>query len=121
MNKTEVEAILGPPGDYRTALGEIGVLSCRDDAMHWRSDRTRKLDDRTMVWALYMGGKEGAWTGDTFEVSVYLDDSVHVNVLNGYPRRKTQTAFDSLIWRLNRQWLRWFPKPEQAVPKRRTI
>jgi hypothetical protein len=97
MTPTEVEAILGPPGDYRTMptiLGSsripyppVGVVN-RDAASEWRR-----------------------WDGDTASLSVAFDSQR--KVLNTYyvPNGSLdQGPLDTLLWRAKRQWQRWFPE-----------
>ena len=108
MCRAEVEAILGPPGDYRTALGETEGVTPQAGATVWRSDDDGI--DRNPTWR--QGERAGVWLGDTILVLCILDDSDHVKGILVLPRRTTQkqTAFENLLWRLKRKWRRWFPE-----------
>jgi hypothetical protein len=112
MSQANVEAILGPPGDYRTSCGETPVI-IGDDTI-WTSDGD--LDDRLAKstrkfgWIPKERGRFGIWMSDTFFADISIDATEQVTEIRGWPRRtKTQTAFDSFLWRINRQRHRWFP------------
>ena len=112
MSRAEVEAILGPPGDYRTAIGVTEYPS--DRGTSWRSDPN--LNDLNLTWqedvdwAQHELFKQTIWVGDTFFVQCRLDDSGYVKDIRVLRRRTTQTAFEGLLWRAKRQWHRWFPE-----------
>jgi hypothetical protein len=85
-----MEAILGPPGDYTT-----GPTT---------SDGFSISGNRELSFEL-------AWKADTVHLSVNFENSgevVGMGVCNC--DRVEQTRLESLLWRLKRQWRRWFPE-----------
>jgi hypothetical protein len=108
MSRAEVEAILGPPGDYRTGLGET---ECGQNT--WAPDRGPEFAVRTNWIPGQLGGKPylwGDWMGDSFRIVMVIGQSGSMEWKEGYPRRTTQGPLDNLLWRLKRQWHRWFPE-----------
>jgi hypothetical protein len=116
MSRTEVEAILGPPGDYRTRLGEtdgtdvIGSPPWQPDWVDygpaiatWQplvSDTGERAIPETSA---------GVWICDSMEITILsTDDSGRVYAAEAYARRSAG-ALDNLLWRFKRQWHRWFP------------
>jgi hypothetical protein len=97
MRRAEVEAILGPPGDYTTgptdspARGGLFLLT-RDES----------------YYPIYDAAQE--WKGNTTIIRVGFD-SANVATYKEYVRnyRVDQGPFDNLLWRAKRQW-RWFPE-----------
>ena len=101
MPPPQVEAILGPPGDYRTlppALPPVGEPFRLDQYV---PPPNTKWD--TIVSELF-------WLTDDLEIAVYFDpmgvartecEPSHVVRLN---------LLESLLWRAKRQWRRWFPE-----------
>jgi hypothetical protein len=107
MSRAEVEEILGSPGDYRTGpgatnLGRDVIMWVIDPDVHpYPPSSWSKIDEGPHSW--------GYWLGDSFQISVAIDDSGQVQEMHGFPRRTTQGVFDNLLWRAKRQWHRWFP------------
>jgi hypothetical protein len=101
MSRPDVVAILGPPGDYRTlppAMPPVGEPFRLDQDV---PPPDTKWD--TIVSQLF-------WLTDDLEIAVYFDpmgdartecEPSHVVRLN---------LLDNLLWRLKRQWHRWFPE-----------
>jgi hypothetical protein len=97
MSRAEVEAILGPPGDYRTGPVQ-GVL----------------------VWDLILDGtiwhdqctNGSAWVGDTGWVRVEFNNGDGTVWASEFfeSKRIAQHPLDNLLWRAKRQWHRWFPE-----------
>jgi hypothetical protein len=89
MFRAEVEAILGPPGDYRD----------------WPT-RYEKIGPPEGMWFF---AHELWWYDDgTLDVQFDETDRVRWSVL--WPaRRVDEGALHNLRWRLRRQWRRWFP------------
>jgi hypothetical protein len=113
MSRAEVEAILGPPGDYRTSLGETMLV---DGA--WRGDWA-DYGPVVATWVPILDSQgrpslpktsAGIWKCDSIEILVMTaDDSGRVLGASTVPRRRTGSPLDNLRWRLKRQWHRWFP------------
>jgi hypothetical protein len=111
MTCAEVEALLGPPGDYRTGLGETGFVPPDGNTQHiyWIPDSPDLCDPPPKLWTddplLWVG-----WESDSFGISIAVDDSGSVVDKLAAPRRTTQGPLDDLLWRARRQWRRWFPE-----------
>ncbi len=89
ISQAEVEAILGPPGDYRTVLTQEPP----------RPDLKR------------LGHPSGyeVWVGDTGHFLVFYSHDV-VSHKTLFPAvAAEQTPLDNLFWRAKRQWRKWFP------------
>jgi hypothetical protein len=107
MSRAEVETILGPPGDHATApLGDpdpSGVF-----LSSWRP-YNRSLVDR--VYDLFVEHEIIQWRGDAGIIAVEFTHSGHVVWAGIWPvKRAEQTPIGNLLWRLKRQWRRWFPE-----------
>jgi hypothetical protein len=92
MTRAEVEAILGPPGDYTT----------------WPTDITRW--PRGTDWR--MGDLFAEWRGDEGRILVLLDQDdglVHSDGIFAPSSPRQVNPLYALIWRAKRQWHRWFP------------
>jgi hypothetical protein len=117
MTRAEVEAILGPPDDYRTGLGESDFGD--DSASRWVGDPPGFPLSWRLGWFAYPNfqpvegvpttGMQANWFGDSCRICVVVDDAGQVRDSRVYNRRLTQSPLDSLLWRLKRQWHRWFP------------
>jgi hypothetical protein len=123
MTRAEVEAILGPPGDYRTGLGETYGLYARPGPAQWDID---SLDNdlslpswpfvSLLPWEPDSGqpdpdaelGKTVTWLGDSVRLEIIVDRSDHVRRSFIYNRRMTQGTLDNLLWRAKREWHCWF-------------
>jgi hypothetical protein len=90
MSRAEVEAILGPPGDYRNGPSR---------------------EFRQAVFTPLYPDQDLEWVGDDGWGHIICDSSGHVLETRFYSTlRAKQTAFENLLWRLKRQWHRWFPE-----------
>jgi hypothetical protein len=117
MTRNEVEAILGPPDDYRTGLGESDFGD--DSASHWVRDGT-PFPPWIPGWLAYPNvppmkgvpttGIQATWCGDSCRIWVMVDDAGRVRHSYCLNRRLTQGSLDDLLWWLKRQWDRWFPE-----------
>ena len=111
MSRADVEAFLGPPGDYRTGLGEIGEVVDTQN-MLWVPD---VIDSTLPNWSRNPGQSPedprrwANWLSDWFVILIVIDDSGQVVQKQLDPRRTTQGLLDNLLWRAKRQWHRWFP------------
>jgi hypothetical protein len=112
MTRAEVEAILGPPGDYRTSLGETACVG--PEPWSWDVD-LEDYCDRIATWQ-HIGGKyaerqsSGIWRSDSIEIGMFSDDDsgrILTHFVCG--RRTTGSPLEKLFWRAKRQWHRWFP------------
>ena len=110
LSRAEVEAILGPPGDYRTGPGETGHGSTEN--MFWTPDRSLDVA-RGMDWSNFSQSPDAPglcaiWLSDSATVIIGIDDSGTVVFKRERPRRTTQSPLDNFLWRVKRQWHRWF-------------
>jgi hypothetical protein len=106
LNRAEVEAILGPPGDYRTVPTD-------PDRLNPNVVIVSKFPWSEKDWACWQGDAGEGWvffgkeTG-TVRVGVFSQSSwedkdvLIVKVKQG--------PLDNLLWRAKRQWRRWFPE-----------
>jgi hypothetical protein len=97
MTRADVEAILGPAGDYTTrpAMNLKGFV---DEFSYGYKPAANS-------------GTVGSWASDACWGNVMFDDSGRVNwsLSEPYDRAPQLGTLDSLRWRLKRQWHRWFP------------
>jgi hypothetical protein len=108
MTRAEVEAILGPPGDYRTGLGETAY---GDD---WSADPIADPPGTVWTWQKTPVGSPfhqecAAWLSDSYAICVSIDDTGQVLWATGQLRRTRSNPLQNLLWRAKRQWHRWFP------------
>jgi hypothetical protein len=92
MTQAEVESILGTPGDYTTGptSGPGGRI-------------------RMFVWPPEGASKLVAWQADDVCITVAFDASGrHLGCMREINNRIEQSSFANLLWRLKRQWHRWF-------------
>ncbi len=104
MTRNEVEAILGPPGDYSTGpvvyerpapgpgIDSVEADNAFEALQHDARDAARASDEGTI--AINYDFDEQP-TVSMVEVSIY--------------RRKPLGLLDNMLWRVKRQWKRWFP------------
>jgi hypothetical protein len=91
MSRSEVEIVLGPPGDYRS--GPVNYGSPMPFAVPGSTNSAADF-----------------WANDTGYAFVFFDESGQVTRFGAYLGvRESQDVFDNLLWRLNRQWGKWFP------------
>jgi hypothetical protein len=99
MSRAEVEAILGPPGDYTT-----GPLEMRD-----RLGSVVRFDALGGAIPATGGGVFARWAEDSAYAYVIFDAAGRVIARDFGPvRRAEQGPLDSLLWRAKRLWRRWF-------------
>ena len=104
MTRVEVEAILGPPGDHATAPLEdpdpSGLVMS-----NWRPYYVPPIDRFDAEHEIVQ------WRGDAGIIAVNFTLSGHVVEAGMWPvKRVDQTLLGNLLWRLKRQWHRWFPE-----------
>jgi hypothetical protein len=92
MGREEVEAILGPPGDYST-----GPIDIDTSAERWVDEVPSSPPD-------------AMWHTDTCGLWIKFNDSNKVE-FQGFlsVQRVEQSFLDNLRWRVERQWREWFP------------
>ena len=111
MSRAEVEAILGPPGDYRTGLGERESIG----NPFWDPDLT-DYEPVMATWRPVRGSQgpsltAGTWKCDSIEILVMTDDeSGRVVYADAFARRSAGSPLQNVLWRAKRQWHRWFPE-----------
>jgi hypothetical protein len=99
MTRAEVEALLGPPGDYRTGPVDYdgGFVPL-------------KITPLTMPQITPLSEDIVRWTGDSAYIAVLFDSAGCVQTWYVVPTSKTaQSPLGALLWRAERQWRRWFP------------
>ena len=99
MSQAEVEAILGPPGDFRT-LPPAPV-----DATHQLPIDTTDPTDESIHEVRWFGDKGWIVVGFTNndQVTSVASFDAASEIPNGH--------LDNLLWQAKRQWRRWFPLP----------
>ena len=93
MTRAQVEAILGPPGDYRT--GRTSGFSCMDseDFLHLFDGAQGQVVERT------------EWIGDTAFMSVaYGKAGTTSSAFRWDLIKEEQSPLDNLLWRAKRLW-----------------
>jgi len=96
MSRAEVEAVLGPPGDYTTSPpGDMGEEVVQDA-------ETGEHD---------APGVDGLlWIADAGIIEVTFDGAGQACRTVFAPLTPPKQNFlDNLLWRARRQWRRWFP------------
>jgi hypothetical protein len=98
MSRAEVEAILGPPGDYTSGPMFVEGNAPTDDAyLYFTADK-----DPGAVWC----GDAG------FIVVLYYPSSGRaLDPMFCRGERQPQGSLGNLLWRAERRWRRWFPSP----------
>jgi hypothetical protein len=97
MSQAEVEAILGPPGDYTT--GPVRW-------MRWMS-----VDEAVAISGSAYDSEtpETSWMADTGMISVrFGSHGVYIKRFAD-AQKEEQTLPDNLLWRAKRLWRKWFP------------
>jgi hypothetical protein len=101
MSQSEVEAILGPPGDYRN--GEVS------NTEHWVGRNVKSVPGR-------LEGPD-VWQCDEAELIVYRDPSGGVHTIYfGYFQPVNRDPLHLLGWHLQRMWHHWFPVKRVVCP-----
>jgi hypothetical protein len=99
MGRAEVEAILGPPGDYTTGPTQTTFLeSASKHPVSWT---------RGSVFTPVIE----FWETDDAAIEVgYGPSGELLFTIRRGQKRLQQSPLDNLIWRVNRQCHRWFPE-----------
>jgi hypothetical protein len=110
MTRQEVEAILGPPGDYRTvrtAEPPPPVYALRKP----KAELAKDAYDREHVFVLKHspGVEKLTWLADEGDVYVWMvGERVAHNDFSS-SQKVDQTSLENFLWKAKRQWRRWFP------------
>jgi hypothetical protein len=98
MTHADVEAILGPPGNYQTGPFAYGPEVHLSECLLPRGEAIRSTADRQ------------CWVGVSTGIDIIFDDSGQA-VFKGRDTfvRLEQSPLGNLRWRAERQWRRWFP------------
>jgi hypothetical protein len=100
MTRRDVETVLGgPPGDYRSGPTERASLPL-DIEMLVENDALNVSD-------LF----DDEWEGDTAAVMVHFRPDGRVGwKAHRINERAEQSATENFLWRVQRQWQKWFSK-----------
>jgi hypothetical protein len=97
MNRAELEALLGPPGDYRTGP----------------TAKRTKVEIAAMWISLQHVRSTSVWIADTVEIRVdYGPDNPDVEgvvLATRFALEPERNFFTIARWRAERQWRKWFP------------
>jgi hypothetical protein len=117
MSRAELEAILGPPGDYRTGLGEedwdYGPVGQHRDSQGSTCALPALGGSVSPGWLdIWMSdserGKDAHWVSDSARIYVIIDGDGFVICSAVYDRRLKQGPLERLRWQARRQWDRLF-------------
>jgi hypothetical protein len=115
MSRAEVQAILGPAGDYTT--GPVDQFY----RYYVRWSGSGYLNSTTTVPSMTLqsiesgrspeaGGVAAGWEDDTGVIDVVFDAQGKVAWTHFCAQQLQQIGpLDKLLWRVQRQWHRWFP------------
>jgi hypothetical protein len=102
MDRAEVEAILDPPGDYRTGPAEyklVAVIALGQS--EWAYGRDAGPLPADIHW----------WRGDASIIRVSYDHAGQVVGLGQVDALEPKPGpLATLRWRVQRQWQKWFPR-----------
>jgi hypothetical protein len=88
MSQAEVEAVLGPPGDYRSGPTYPDIAP-------------QPKKGSPPIW----------WKANGAQIWVFFDPSGHVDdTFQHFTHPPEPNTLGNLIWRAKRQWRRWFPE-----------
>jgi hypothetical protein len=99
MTQAEVEAILGPPGDYTTGPMLVDLGGGYEPVNDAYPGLDRNLGSGMSVWRSDAGCVVVAYS---VSGEVLFSQSVE-------GKRRAQGPLDNLLWRAKRQWRKWFP------------
>jgi hypothetical protein len=114
MSRSEVEAILGAPGDYTsgpTASVEVQSYGWLNWAPRYGPGGVTMIPGVT-EWREPDGTVTCKWEGDAIVIWVAFRSSGEASDAFGIvrDRRVEQSSLDNLLWRAKRQWRKWFPE-----------
>jgi hypothetical protein len=93
MTQADVEAILGPPSDYRD--GPTDNSPCTESAL-LRASRERPLASDYSAF----------WHGDA--ASIVVEITPDGDIMKNWCPSRIRGPLETLLWRAKRQWHRWF-------------
>ncbi len=96
MTLAEVQAILGPPGDYSSRPSDLYGLGNGGSEEWWKEGEDS-------------GGGPTLWESDEGIISVQFNSRGAIYKGFTLTRDQQRGALDNLRWRAKRQWRRWFP------------
>jgi hypothetical protein len=105
MTLAEVEAILGPPGDYRTGRGTTRTFVNTWDA-NWPPVDDSPARSQGIEWPRY---GQVVWISDSAYACIGFNGHALVANIYSLDRQITDAPLDRLLWRAKRQWRHWFP------------
>jgi hypothetical protein len=104
MTQAEVEAILGPLGDYATVPFDNGRSEVDPSDLYSQVVRSfSSIDDAS-------NRVRACWSGNDYLIVITFDPKSEV-ISKGCTEqlRIEQGPLRNAVWRLKRQWHRWFP------------
>jgi hypothetical protein len=102
MGWVEVEAILGPPGDYTS-----GPTENDDSLSDWGRQHTLRSERDNVEPNAY----QLKWEFDTMDVWVRVSKDGTITAISPLATKKVeQGPLDNLGWRIGRRWEKWFPE-----------
>src|SRR5579871_904457 len=110
MTGSEVEAVLGPPGDYRRGPTTIHGFA-GGGWQAWDANGRPVAVGAGLGFGL-RGTPSTTWQSDTAVIRVMFDASGRATnaELDTNLIRVEQSPLDNLRWRAERQWRKWFPE-----------
>jgi hypothetical protein len=110
MSRAEVEAVLGPPGDYRTAPTEAPPLLGGDFGPALIVMHSTAIDAIEIHSAATTPVEKLVWHGDQGNIKVWIDSDGVASRSFSVRQKVAQSHLDNLLWRAKRQWRKWFPE-----------
>jgi hypothetical protein len=108
MSRAEVEAILGPAGDYRTGPTTNPAKASPYGGFYsgtWiRWDKMSDAEKQE-----YAARVTRSWQSDQMTILVGFDSKGVADMQRTNMRKDHQSFLDNLLWRAKRQWRNWFP------------
>jgi hypothetical protein len=103
MTRHEVEAILGgPPGDY-----SLGPTRVSDEVVDAASLNDPKIWRPFQITGVLI---PDGWLGDTATIQEHFSrDGIAVEKWLRRCQRQEQDTLENFVWRVRRQWEKWFP------------
>ena len=107
MSQAKVEAILGPPGEYRSGPVKYELL-------------TPVKGNEDQLSTSFEGQGQSIWMSDQALVGMEFERTGRViggpSLVRLAGKKEPQGQSDNLLWRAKRQWHRWFPEKPEVQP-----